>query len=127
MVSASRSLARFELQQRLEQQEFIRRVMKWYCSTYLLKEPRHTSSLPGAIWVQEIMAGNSHRLRNMIRMDLQVFQSLVQELQLEGGLIPTATVSAEEQVVLFLYFAGHVPSSRQMQERFQHSGETITR
>lgn len=42
-------------------------------------------------------------------------------------LVLTANVSLAEQVLIFLYFAGQRPTNRAMQERFQHSGETITR
>jgi hypothetical protein len=70
--------------------------------------------------------GNSHRRRNIIWINLNVIQKLISEWN-EGFLQSTARVSNEEQLMIFLYFAGQRPSNRQMQESFQHSSETITR
>ena len=60
-------------------------------------------------------------------MDLPVFRLFVDALQTDGLLKPTVNVSSEEQALIFLYFSGQRACSRLMQERFQRSGETITR
>lgn len=46
---------------------------------------------------------------------------------LDGALEDTIHVSANEQVMIFLFIVGHSGSNRLASERFQHSGETISR
>ena len=60
-------------------------------------------------------------------MDLPIFQGLCQ-LMREGSLLhDTRRVKIEEQLVMFLFIVGHSARNRLVQERFQHSGETISR
>ncbi|KAF0702398.1 hypothetical protein AaE_015960 [Aphanomyces astaci] len=56
-----------------------------------------------------------------------IFKALVKELQEHCQLKATKKVSANEQVAMYLYFAGHHASSFNLQERFQQSSETVPR
>jgi hypothetical protein len=56
-----------------------------------------------------------------------VFRKLCAELQLQHGLSDGKYVSAEEKLAIFLHFARTGASSRMLQERFQRSGETISK
>jgi len=60
-------------------------------------------------------------------MKLEVFQFLCSELQNKGGLVPSKHVGIEEQVAMFLYAIAQSHTNREVQERFQHSGETVSR
>jgi len=56
-----------------------------------------------------------------------VFEFLCLELKSKGGLADSKFVSVEEQVAMFLFTLVHSSSNREVQERFQHSGETVSR
>jgi len=91
------------------------------------KQPCRTSPFSGEIWTQEVLKGNARRVLECCRMDLDVFTKLVSVLVTRGPLLPTDSCSVEQQVLIFLYITGQNASNRNAQERFQHSGETISR
>jgi hypothetical protein len=93
-----------------------------------IPQPMRTSSLSGEAYVNElIMCNNPRRIQEVLRMKLEVFQFLCTELKNKGGLTPSRYVGIKEQVAMFLYTIAHSRSNREVQERFQHSGETISR
>jgi len=53
--------------------------------------------------------------------------SLCTELETHNGLKPSRRMSVIEKAVMFLFTIAIGASNRQVQERFQHSGETISR
>ena len=55
-----------------------------------------------------------------------VFRKLLHELE-EAGLYPTRYVSSEEQLAIFLRLARTGQGNAELQERFQRSGETISK
>ena len=97
-----------------------------YAALYLCKEPRHTSDYTGLAWVDEILRGHPDRCYDMFRMETHVFLQLCTELQ-SHGLCETRRVGVHEQVAIFLNSVGHELGSRILEERFQHSGETLHR
>jgi hypothetical protein len=54
-------------------------------------------------------------------------EDATEEPESESDTELTKTVSVEEAVAIFLYIVGRGASNRDAQERFQHSGETISR
>ena len=60
-------------------------------------------------------------------MAKHVFWRLVQELQVFAGLGPSKYVSVREQLAIFMYISVSGNTNRQAQERFQHSGDTISK
>ena len=60
-------------------------------------------------------------------MEKHVFQGFCRELTENYGLSRTRNVSIEEMVAMFLITLGHGLGNRMIQERFQHSGETVSR
>ncbi|XP_052119053.1 uncharacterized protein LOC127748506 [Arachis duranensis] len=60
-------------------------------------------------------------------MRKSVINHLCNDLVLNYGLKSTRGVSGEEMVATFLYMLGQGASYRMLEERFQHSGETIFR
>ena len=67
------------------------------------------------------------RCFQMFRMRKDVFLQLCNVLQCKYGLRPTRGMGIHEQVGLLLYVLGQAGSIRNTEERFQHSGENISR
>ncbi|KAK8540743.1 hypothetical protein V6N13_010357 [Hibiscus sabdariffa] len=97
-----------------------------YTSKQLCKVPRRTSEQTGHAWVQEILQGHPIRCYEMFRMEKHIFHMLCTEL-VESGLKVTTRMGIEEMVAMFLNMVGHAQGNRMIQERFQHSGETVSR
>ena len=89
------------------------------------KKPIHTSILTGKLWLVELYA-SPVRMYEQLGMAKHVFHKLCTELQMHG-LSDSKYVSAAEKLAIFLHFARTGASSRMLQERFQRSGETISR
>ena len=90
------------------------------------KQGYHTSALSGADWVRELLDGHPERIRNELGVHKHVFHALVDELKL-AGLKNSKYVFLEEQAAIFLYTCVTGLSLRHVGERFQHSGETISK
>ena len=61
----------------------------------------------------------------MFRMDTSTLLSLCSDLETKYGLKPSRRMSVIEEVSIFLYTISLGASNRKVQERFQHSGETV--
>jgi DDE superfamily endonuclease len=86
------------------------------------------SSLSGEAYTNELMScGNPRRIQEVLRMKLEVFQFLCEELKTTGSLSHSKYVGIEAQVAMFIHAIAHSRSNREVQERFQHSGETVSR
>ncbi|KAH9127589.1 hypothetical protein LEN26_004255 [Aphanomyces euteiches] len=79
------------------------------------------------MWMREKLMRNEEAFVENFRMSREVFIALRRELVENGDLRDSPMVSAIEQLGMFLYFVGHHSSSAELQERFQHSGHTVTR
>ena len=90
------------------------------------KKPIHTSKLSGAERVQEILTGHESLSKRNFRMEVGVFQALVNKLH-EKQLLDDSRISVEEKVAIFLYALAKNASNETLQYEFQHSGETISR
>jgi hypothetical protein len=90
------------------------------------KQGYHTSALSGADWVRELLDGHPERIRNELGVHKHVFHALVDELKLVG-LANSKYVFLEEQTAIFLYTCVTGLSLHHVGERFQHSGETISK
>ena len=87
--------------------------------------PMHTSILTGQMWLDELLDGHPIRFYNAFGMKKHIFQRLLVQLQIQNGLVDTKYVKAEEQLAIFIYFARHGSTSRELMERFQRSPDTI--
>ncbi|ETV63666.1 hypothetical protein H257_19400 [Aphanomyces astaci] len=101
--------------------------MEYHYLSFVHKTPKRTSILSGPLWVDEVLCGNSEKVLETFRMSRATFYSLLATVTSVGGLKRTCHVSETEQLAIFLFFVGQRATSRAMQERFQRSGETITR
>src|SRR3954462_15413072 len=86
--------------------------------TFEEKQLCRTSLLSGEDWTQEVLGGNTHRIIECCRMNLQVFEELVLVLITKNLLVPTRSCSVEQQVLIFLYIIGQNASNHNAQERF---------
>ena len=103
-------------------------VMQQYHMSCIDKVPCRTSSLTGHDWVIELLTGHDGRCHENFRMESDIFLKLCSELVNKYGLhIPRKGLTVEESVAIFLCTIGTGMSNRNLQERFQHSGETIHR
>ncbi|KAF7145998.1 hypothetical protein RHSIM_Rhsim04G0159800 [Rhododendron simsii] len=102
-------------------------ICKLHHDTYMCKESCLTSALTGQAWVTELEEGNPKCMYQSFRMRKMNFFSLVYELEHNYGLQVSERISVAEQVAIFLWIMGQRANNRNAQERFQHSGETISR
>ncbi|KAI3969963.1 hypothetical protein MKW92_052870, partial [Papaver armeniacum] len=93
----------------------------------ICKEPCRTSILTGHQHMQEILHGHPRRCYEQYRMEKFVFLRLTHILRERELLRDSRWVTIEEQLAIFLLTIGHNEDNKMLQERFQHSGETISR
>ena len=98
-----------------------------YYLDHIYKEPCYTSYLTGAMWINELLTGHEKRCFNTFRMNQNTFRQLCMDLGNNYGLKSSDRMSILEKVGLFVYILSKGASNRDAQERFQHSGETVSR
>ena len=103
------------------------RALALYYNNYIYKEPCIVSYNTGMRWLNEILNGHWVRCVNMFRMDADTLQSLCVDLEMLYGLKQSRRMSVIEKVGMFLYTLALGASNREVQERFQHSGETVNK
>ncbi|XP_050204933.2 uncharacterized protein LOC126654973 [Mercurialis annua] len=79
------------------------------------------------MWLLDIMRGHDSRFLNMFRMDKHTFINLCQDLENYYGLVASPRMSILEKLGIFVCIIYLEASNRQVQERFQRSGDTISR
>ena len=89
--------------------------------------PQHTSILRGRTWVCELLAGNAARMQNNLGMNTHVFLRLLHALEEKAGLRDSRHISKEEKLAILLYALVTNCTNRKLAERFQRSGDTISR
>ncbi|GMQ11540.1 hypothetical protein CsSME_00054143 [Camellia sinensis var. sinensis] len=101
---------------------------EWY-KKHMAKTPCHTSILAGHAWISEPYAGHMGRFEENVCMPKEVFAALCETLVNDFGLqVPQRPhgLAVEESVAMFIHVL-KVMQNREIQERFQHSGETMPR
>jgi len=98
-----------------------------YYYKYIYKEPCMTSLQTGENWMNEILNGHPIRCVNAFRMEPNLFTKLCEDLQSKYGLQPSKKMTVVEKVGIFVYTLAMGASNRDVGERFQRSGETISR
>jgi hypothetical protein len=102
-------------------------VVMQYMGRHLIKTPMYDSKLSGEAWVQELLHGHPGRFHDNLGMSKYVFRKLVQELQVYAGLHDSRYITKEEQIAIFLHLCRTGAVTRDIQERFQHSADTISK
>ena len=98
-----------------------------YIETYMNKVPMHTNLQTGYEWVQYILNGNKWKCHNFFRLSSHVFRELCNTLRTQYGYDSTKIVFLEESVAMTLVILGSGMCNRMVYDRFQHSGETVSR
>ncbi|KAL0561301.1 hypothetical protein IC582_001723 [Cucumis melo] len=94
---------------------------------HVCKEPCRTSSHTSYKFVMKILNGHKDRCRQQFRMKKHIFQKLLIVLEQQYNFSKAKRMPLEEALAMFLITLGHGFSNRMVQERFQHSGETVSR
>lgn len=111
----------------LDEMELVAAAVGHYYHNSINKQPQHSLLPNRPKYMTELMEGPEDECREMLRMDKHVFHKLCGIFRQRGMLRDTAGVSIEEQLAIFLNIIGHNERNRVIQDRFQHSGETISR
>ncbi len=101
-----------------------------YIDKYINNIPCRTLSLTGEQWVQDVLNGHPRRCQEQFRMSASVFLSLEKWIETHTEIRNSrhhAGISVRQKLAIFLWIAGHGASNRDAQERFQHSGQTISK
>ncbi|CAL5431455.1 unnamed protein product [Camellia sinensis] len=101
---------------------------EWY-EKHMAKTPCRTSILTGHAWICELYAGHMGRFEENVYMAKEVFAALCETLVNDFGLQVRQRphgLAVEESVAMFIHVLQRM-QNRQIQERFQHSGETVSR
>lgn len=85
------------------------------------------TGLPGGVYIQELLdSDNQERIKQVLRMTKPTFFALrdwlVHHTELRKG-----DMTVEEKLAIFLHITSRPASNRDTQERFSHSGETVSR
>lgn len=107
----------------LDEMELVAAAAGYYYYSCLTKQPSRRK----CEFMAEVLNGHDDFFREMLRMDKHVFHKLCDILRQRTLLRDTPGVMIEEQLAIFLNIIGHNERNRVIQERFQHSGETISR
>jgi hypothetical protein len=102
-------------------------AINMYYINYMHKEPCVVSYNPRMRWLNEVLRGHWKRCVNMFRMDSTTLLSLCNDLETHHDLKPSRRMSVIEKVAMFLFTIAVGASNREVQERFQHSDETVSR
>ena len=85
----------------------------------------HTNLQTGYEWVQYILNGNERKCRIVFRLSRHVFRKLCNTLRTRYGYDGTKRICLEKSVVMTLVLLGNAMGNRMIQDRFQHSDETV--
>ncbi|KAI7938906.1 hypothetical protein MJO28_014485 [Puccinia striiformis f. sp. tritici] len=100
-------------------------LRRW--SKLIHKEPYNDAIFGGDAYVKHMLSGNERRAQAMFRMSINVFEECSEELGAIDHEPASKLLSMDEQFAIFLYVVGQNATNRQTQDRFQHSGETISK
>ncbi|GMP42175.1 hypothetical protein CsSME_00011997 [Camellia sinensis var. sinensis] len=101
---------------------------EWY-DKHMAKTPCRTSILTGNAWIFELYAGHMGRFKENVYMPKEVFAALCETLVNDSGLqVPQRPhgLVVEESVAMLIHLLKG-KQNQKIQERFQHSGETVSR
>jgi hypothetical protein len=103
------------------------RAVVTYAIKHIAKQPCRDSKETRYKWLIYTLTGNETKCHDMFRMKPRVFFQLCNVLQHTYGLQHTRQIRLEESVSICLMTLAQGSCNRLVQERFQHSGETIHR
>jgi hypothetical protein len=93
-----------------------------------MERKRMRTGLPGHDYTHELLGSeNDERVHQVLRMTHSTFIALRDWLLANTLLKSARAVTVEEKLAIFLYIVSRPASNRDAQERFSHSGDTISR
>ncbi|KAL4564309.1 hypothetical protein LXL04_028369 [Taraxacum kok-saghyz] len=101
-------------------------IVAYFCK-YIYKEPCMTLDQTGEMWMNDVLNGSPIRNANAFRMHPNVFVKLGRELELKYGLKSSNKMLSVEKLGIFVYILAVGLSNRDVGERFQRYGDTISR
>ena len=97
-------------------------------TSHCCAEQCRTAPYTGSSLVNELLETHQwRRCQEVLRMPWHTFQSLVEFCREHTALKDSKHVSLEEKLMIFLSITGQPMGNRGAQERYQHSGDTISR
>lgn len=99
----------------------------FYYQSNFEKQVQHDSILSGRKWMEELLQGNPHRIRDNLGMTKDGFYYIENLLKSKTPFANTRYMDTVEQLGIFLYAITTDISMRKLAERFQRSTETIQR
>ena len=94
---------------------------------HMPKQICRNSILTNNNYLMEVLNGTDSVCYELFRMRKNVFIYLCDRLKSSHLLEDSRWVSVQEKVAIFVLAIGHSHRNRVLQDRFQHSGETISR
>lgn len=103
-------------------------IVSHYSLDHTDKQACRTSSLTGEAYIQELLnTAHPRRCIEVVRMPLTTFLALEKWLVSETPLKRSRKgVSVSQKPAMFLQIVGERSGNRAVQERFQHSGDTVS-
>ncbi|XP_038719907.1 putative nuclease HARBI1 [Tripterygium wilfordii] len=95
--------------------------------SHIPRIPCWRSCYTGHMYMTDLLRGNRIKCLSVLRMDRSVFRDLCRQLSTSYGLQASRELSVKEIVGMFVYTVGNGVGNRSVQDRFQHSGETVHR
>jgi hypothetical protein len=85
------------------------------------------TAMPGSKYVDELLnSKHPDRIQQVLRMQLSTFYALRDWLLANTHLKSSKHMAVEEKLLIFLHLTTRPASNRDTQERFSHSGQTIS-
>lgn len=126
-ILSDSSTSSFDFDIELDEMELVAAAAGYLYHHSRVNQPQRHSSPAICTYLKDLLEGPVEDCREQLRMDKHVFHKLSETLRGKGLLRDTPTVLVEEQVAIFLSIVGHNQRIRVIQERFQHSCETVSR
>ncbi|KAL5546858.1 hypothetical protein UlMin_006545 [Ulmus minor] len=101
-------------------------VIVFYVTCFTILVPKNVSAFTGRNRMLELLHGHDGQFVEVLRLNKECFYRLC-SLLTENGLQDTRSISAQEQVMMFLTIVGHCDSNRRSGYEWRHSGETVSR
>ena len=102
-------------------------VVQHYTIGRYNKQLCRTSSLSGNAYISELVVQNHpRRIQEVFRMPLSTLQRLDRFFCDHTELQSSRYITTLEKIAMFMHVVGHKGSNRDIQERYQHSGSTVS-
>lgn len=81
----------------------------------------------GEAYVQELLNGRPRRFQKAFRMPRYTYLKLEKVFKEKTSLKGSDTISIAQKFAMFMWVVGQGATNRDVQEQFQHSGDTVSR